>query len=227
MNRYMEILLRVPLFKGVAVNQLEELLVCLEATAHLYHKNETIFFPGDPVRSIGIVCTGAVQVAREDFTGNRTILALLGAGELFGEAFVCSGADTYPVIVTAVELSEVIMIDYRKIITTCPTVCSHHALMIENMMWVLAQKNILLNRKIEVLSARGTRKKLITYLAGQAQMAGSKQFTLEFDRQQMADYLCVDRSAMSAELSKMQKEGLIAFHKNRFEILRIPEESGE
>ena len=164
--------------------------------------------------------TGNVHVIQEDFWGNRTILANIEPGELFGEAFSCAGLDKLPVSVLAVQDSEVLMIDYRKIITTCSSSCVFHTALIHNMLRILADKNVMLTQKMELLTKNTTREKLLAYLSLQAQQAGSTKFNIPFNRQGLADYLSVDRSAMSAELSKMQKDGVLVYKKNRFELLQ-------
>ncbi|MDL2264322.1 Crp/Fnr family transcriptional regulator [Synergistaceae bacterium OttesenSCG-928-I11] len=211
---------RVPLFADIARADLPAMLDCLGAAARAYGKGETVFLAGDAASRIGLVCDGAAQVVREDVFGNRTILTSLGPGELFGETFACARVDHLPVSVVAMSPSEILLLDYRRIVTTCPSSCTFHARLIENMLGILAEKNLMLNRKIEALSARSTRGKLTAYLAAQAERNGSRAFSIPFNRQELADYLAVERSAMSAELGKMRDEGLIRFHRNEFELLK-------
>lgn len=155
---------------------------------------------------------------REDIFGNRAILTALMPGQLFGETFACAGVEILPVSVIAVSDCKILLLDYRRIITTCPTACVFHSRLIENMLKILAGKNLVLNQKIEALSARTTREKLLAYLVAQAGVAGSRRFTIPSTRQELADYLSVDRSAMSREMGIMQKEGMIRFKKNCFEL---------
>lgn len=216
---FQDILQRVPLFAGMAGQEISELLGCLSAREKQYHKNEAIFLAGERVTTVGIVLEGAVQVVKEDFLGNRTILAKLAAGELFAEAFSCAGVERLPVSVFAVTPCTVLMIDYRRIITTCTSACSFHGRLIENMLGILAGKNVLLSQKIEVLSRRATRDKLIAFLSAQAQQAGRRTFTIPFNRQELADYLCVDRSAMSSELGRLRDEGILEFDRSSFRLL--------
>lgn len=219
MKEYLEVIEHVPLFRGVNQEELLELLYCLTATSRSFSKGEAIFRAGDTAIHVGIVLSGMVQVVKEDFLGNRTILTKLDVGGLFGESFACAKIDKLPVSVFAVAASKILFVDYRRIITTCSASCVFHHRLVENMLGILAGKNVMLNQKIEVLSKRATRDKLIAYLSAQAQAAGSRSFIIPFDRQELADYLCVDRSAMSAELCRLRDEGLLSFHRSRFEIL--------
>lgn len=209
-----------PLFMGIKDTQIDTLLKCLSATQRLYKKDSFIFRADSKVSSVGIVLTGGVYVIQEDYWGNRTILAQFKPGGLFGEAFSCSKSDKLPVSVISSEKSEIMLIDYRKIITTCTSSCSFHTQLIKNMLHILAEKNIMLTRKMEFLSKRTTREKLLSFLSHQAMQTKSSIVEVPFNRQELADYLCVDRSALSRELSIMHHEGLLRYNKNRFELLR-------
>lgn len=210
---------KCPLFADITENELCSLLGCLSAVRRSYEKNSFIFKTKDRVSSIGIVVSGSVHIAQEDFWGNRTILANISEAGLFGEAFSCAETDTLPVSVIAAEASEILFIGYRKIITTCSNTCVFHAKLIKNMMRILARKNIMLMQKIEFISKRTTREKLLSYLSEQAINNKSGAFFIPFNRQELADYLCVDRSALSREMGIMQNEGLLRFNKNYFELL--------
>lgn len=214
-----EFLQKVPLFAGISAPDLPALMACLSATVRSYEKDETIFMAGQPATSVGIVISGSAHVLNEDFMGNRTIIAALGEGELFGESMACAHVERLPVSVVATEKCRAMLIDYRRIVSTCPSSCSFHNRLIANMLTIVASKNVILNQKVEIISRRSTREKLIAYLSAQAQRAGSNSFTIPFRRQDLADFLCVERSAMSAALSKLQKEGMIKTSKNKFELL--------
>lgn len=209
-----------PLFAGIETDKLHSLLDCLAAVKRVYRKDEFIFMAGDQATSVGIVLSGSVRVLQEDFWGHRGILAHIEPGGLFGEAFSCAEKDALPVSVIASEASEVLLVDYRRIVTTCSSACIFHTLLIMNMLRILAEKNILLTRKIEHLSKRTTRDKLLSFLSAQAVFAKSNAVEIPFNRQELADFLCVDRSALSRELGAMQSEGLINYDKNSFELIR-------
>jgi CRP-like cAMP-binding protein len=190
---------------------------CLSARKKFYQKGEIILLSGNTVNFVGLVLSGSVQIIKDDDDGRVNIIAELGASELFGETFACAGIDHSPVTVIAAENSEILLMNYRKIITTCKSSCSFHAKLIENMLNLIARKNLMLNQKIEVLSHRSTREKLLCFF--NLHRGAAKRFTIPFNREELAQYICVDRSAMSAELSRMRDEGLIKFDKNDFEML--------
>jgi CRP-like cAMP-binding protein len=207
-----------PLFLGIDGAELHTLLDCLSASKKRYKKGGFIFRAEENVTSVGVVLSGSVHVIQEDFWGNRTILARIGPGGLFGEAFSCAEVDKLPVSVMAAESAEILFIDYKRIVTTCSSSCSFHTGLIKNMMHILARKNVLLTQKIEFVTQRTTKDKLLAYLSAQARQAASDTFEIPFSRQELADYLSVDRSAMSNELCKMRDEGILRFHKNHFEL---------
>jgi CRP-like cAMP-binding protein len=204
---------------GIEGSERQSLMGCLQAVKRRAKKGEMVFSAGDSP-AVGLLQTGAVQVIAEDPLGNRTIIGRMEAGDLFGEAFACAGAAKIPFSVEAATDSEYLLIDVKKILVTCPTACPFHSKLIENLMAILARKNILLGSKIRHLSRRSTREKLLSYLSEQAREAGSGSFSIPFNRQDLADYLCVDRSAMSAELSRLKAEGVLDYDKNNFTFLR-------
>lgn len=220
MEKYFEIIKKCPLFLDIEEKELDELLKCLLAYTKQFRNNDFIFSVGQPVSHIGIVLSGKVHVIQEDFWGNRTILAQIGSRGLFGEAFSSAGIEKMPVSVVATSDCEILFIDYKRIITTCSAACVFHTGLIKNMMKILAAKNIMLTQKMEFVTRKTTREKLIAFLSAQAQKSASSKFVIPFNRQQLADYLSVDRSAMSNELSKMKDQGIIIYHKNEFELLK-------
>ena len=151
---------------------------------------------------------------------NITILAKLTVSEIFGEVFACAEIFHSPVTIQAIEQTEVLFIDYSRIFTSCTNACHFHAQLIKNMLKLMAQKNLMLNQKIEILSKRTTRDKLLCFF--DFQRGAANEFSIPFNREEMANYLCVDRSAMSNELCKMRDDGLIKFNRNTFEIIYIP-----
>ncbi len=206
-----------PLFSGIAFSDFERMLNCLSAKTADYMKGDVILLSGDTVNFVGLVLSGSVQVIKEDMDGRITILTELGVSELFGEVFACADIAQSPVTVLAAESTEILRMDYKKIITSCTSACPFHAKLIENMLKLVARKNLMLNQKIEILSKRTTREKLLAYFDMQRGMA--KKFTIPYNREELAHYLCVDRSAMSNELCKMRDEGMLRFQKSAFELL--------
>lgn len=218
MGKNLDVLTECPLFAGINKSELEALLNCLSATERKYERNGYIFLAGEIVTSMGIVLSGSVHIIREDFWGTRKILAHIESGGLFGESFSCAEIKKLPVSVLAAEVSDILLVDYRKIIMTCPSACAFHTGLIQNMLRILAKKNVLLTQKIEFITQHTTRGKLLSYLSAQARQSRSNSFTIPFNRQELADYLSVDRSALSNELSKMRNDGILTFHKNRFQL---------
>lgn len=216
---YPDILASVDLFLGIEKSDLEPLLSCLSAKQAHYEKGSAVFHSGEPTDSFGIVLSGQVQVVQDDYYGNRSILAKIGPGNLFGESFACADNKTLPVSVMATTESELLFIDCRRLAAPCQKACGFHSRLIQNMLDIVARKNIALTQKIEFISKRSTREKLLSYLSSEAQKSGSSRFCIPFDRQELADYLSVERSAMSAVLSKLRKEGVLNFHRDEFELL--------
>lgn len=219
MKNYFDVLKRVNLFSGVDEADFPRILNCLAAKVSHYEKGQTVFFTGESIDRFGIVLSGQVQVVHDDYYGNRSILAEVETGSLVGESFACARIKSLPVSVIAATESDILFIDCTKLTSTCPHACSFHNRLIQNMLQIVSMKNIILTRKIEITSKRTTREKLMAYLSAQAKKAGCSRFTIPFNRQELADYLSVERSAMSAELSKLRKDGVINFHKNEFELL--------
>lgn len=219
MKEYLDVLKTVSLFFGIEEPDLMGLLSCLCAKVMRFEKDEIIFLSGGQIKSFGIVLCGYVQVIREDFYGNRHIIANIGAGESFGESFACADEKSLTVSVVAAAQSDILFIDCGRLSSPCGKACAFHGRLIHNMLNIVAQKNIALTQKIEHISQRTTREKLLAYLSSQAQKAQSNRFAIPFDRQELADYLSVDRSAMSAELSKLRLEGVLNYDKNKFELL--------
>lgn len=219
MKKYLNILKKSPLFNEISENDLESMLTCLSATIKKYKKNEIIYMTGDRLDKVGVVVEGNVHIVKEDILGNRNIIAHMHEGQLFGEAFACAEVDNLPVSVISNSNCIIIFIDYKKVIYTCNNSCVFHHKLLENMLGILARKNILLSNKIEHISKRTTREKALSYLFTQVQQQGKNTFKIPFNRQELADYLSVDRSALSTELGKLRDEGIIEFDRNEFKIL--------
>lgn len=212
-----------PLFDGIAASELTGLLHCLDSRPKSYVKGDVILPEGSPAQDVGILVAGQVQLIRTDYDGNRSIMMHINPGQLFAESFACAKADRLPVSVVATEDCEVLLLECRRLLTTCSHACAFHARVIFNLLQIVAEKNLSLHRKAIITARRTTRDKLLTYLLLQAKEAGSKNFTIPFDRQALADYLEVDRSGLSAEMSKLKKEGVLDYYKNSFRLLCVPE----
>lgn len=219
MKKYLNVLRRCPLFYGIEQDDLLKMLDCLGAKTAAFEKKYTIFAQGKPVRHIGIMLAGSAQVVLVDFYGNRSIISGISPSEVFGEAFACAQEQSLPQEIIASEDCEVMLLDSRHILHTCSNSCGFHHQLIFNLMKDLATKNIRFHQKIEITSKRTTREKLMAYLMFEAKRAGSSSFDIAFDRQELADYLQVDRSGLSAEISRMRREGIIECSRNHFELL--------
>jgi len=206
-----------PLFNGITADDFERVFCCLSARAVRYEKGEIIVLAGDHVTFVGVILSGEIKIIKEDKRGYISMLTELSEIEMFGEILTCADIKQYPVTIEAKRDTEILLIENEKIITTCSTSCFFHKMLIENMMRHIARKNFAQNRKIEILSKRTIREKLMCFF--DLHREGAKCFTVPYNREGMAHYLCVDRSAMSNELCKMRKEGLLTFRKNRFTLL--------
>lgn len=216
MKEMLSVLRTSGIFSGISEEETEKMLHCLEVRPETFQKDEYILLAGDRVEAFGLVITGKVLIIQEDFWGNRNILAAVGEGQCFAEAFACSPGALLNVSVMAQTNVQVLFLSVKRILTTCPSTCSHHSRMIRNLLSELAEKNLRLNEKITHLGQRSRRAKILSYLSAEAQRHGSAEFDIAFSRQQLADYLSVDRSGLSMELSRMQEEGLLEYRKNHF-----------
>ncbi len=216
MKEMLSVLRTSGIFSGIFEEETEKMLHCLEMRPETFQKDEYILRAGDRVEAFGVVITGKVMIIQEDFWGNRNILAAVGAGHCFAETFACSPGAVLNVSVMAQTNVQVLFLSVKRILTTCPSTCSHHSRMIRNLLSELAEKNLRLNEKITHLGQRSRRAKILSYLSAEAQRHGSAEFDIAFSRQQLADYLSVDRSGLSMELSRMQEEGLLEYRKNHF-----------
>ena len=215
------ILTECALFHGLREAQIREMLPCLSARQSRFRRGQFLLRAGDRVAFAGILLSGEAEVLQEDFWGNRNLLAAVGPGDLFAEAFACAHAVS-PVSVLCKTDGSVLYLNVRAVFSPCEKACAQHKALSQNLIRVLAEKNMQLNEKAGFLSQRTTREKLLAYLSAQARRAGSASFRIPFDRQQLADFLSVNRSAMSSVLSRMQREGLLCSDRSSF-TLRQPE----
>ena len=216
-------LLCCPLFDGIAASELTGMLTCLGSRQKSYIKGDVILPEGSPAQEVGILVKGQVHLIRTDYDGNRSIMMHINPGQLFAESFACAKAKRLPVSVVASEDCEVLLLECRRLLTTCSHACAFHGRVIFNLLQIVADKNLSLHRKALITAKRTTREKLLTYLILQAKEAGGASFTIPFDRQELADYLEVDRTGLSAEMSKLKKEGVLDYYKNSFRLLCVPE----
>ena len=219
MKQNLKVLMMTSLFQDVSENDLEAMLSCLGAAERKYRKNDVILLAGTKVTSVGIMVEGHAQITRDDAEGNRAILSELEKADLFAEAYVAAGSMEIPVTVIATTDCRIVWIPFSKIVGMCSTACDFHRTLVQNMMRVIAMKNIMMNEKMRILSCKTTKEKLITYLSDYSERVGKNKFKIPFTRNELADFLSVDRSAMSRELSRLRDEGFLNYHKNEFELL--------
>lgn len=218
MKKYIEILKRTQLFSGVTDTEISAMLSCLQAKLLTFQKGDYVFREGERIDNITVLVKGKLLVQHDDFWGNRNIVNVIRVGEMFGEAYVAPESGNLLNDVIAEEDSAVIFFDVRRILTVCSTACRFHSMVIQNLFFAISEKNRKLVQKIGHMSKRSTRAKLLSYLSEEAKRQNSSHFTIPFTRQQLADFLCVDRSAMSNELCKMRDEELLQFDKNQFTL---------
>lgn len=215
---------QTPLFQGNTEEETERVLSCLKAREKRYRKDEIIFYAGDPTTSMGLVLSGSVFIEKVDIWGNRSILDRIEKGQIFAETYACIPNEKLMVDVAAAEDTDVLFLNAEKLLCVCSASCGFHQRLIRNLLSISVQKNLNLSRRIFYTSSKSTRERLLAYLSYQAVQNRSREFDIPYNRQQLADYLNVDRSAMSAELGRMQKDGLIQTSRNHFCLLVSEEE---
>lgn len=207
------------LFQGTKAEDIKAMLTCLCAETRHFEKGTLIYSAGTTVSSMGMVLSGSAQIISDDLWGNRSILDNIAPGRVFAETYASLPAEPLMVSVLAAESCEILFLNAAKITQTCPGACPHHMALIRNLLRISSQKNLNLSRRIFHTAPKSIRGRLLSYLSFQAASCGSREFNIPFNRQQLADYLSVDRSALSNELSKMQRDGLITVDKNHFCLL--------
>lgn len=210
MKKYIKILLKSKLFFAFSEERAEKIIETLSPNIKHYKKNEYIFNTGDKITCMGVMLDGSANIIKEDFWGNSTILSNLSAEQIFGEAFACSDSQKIGVSVLATADSTIMFFDIKSII---------NSELNKNLISVLAQKNVMLNRKIEYIANRKLRDKILSYLSDVSKAKGTSEFDIPFNRQGLADFLVADRSALSNELCKLRDEGILQFNKNHFKLL--------
>lgn len=211
-------LINTPLFHGMNRDEVKSILGCMGAREEKYQKDEVIFRAGSSISEVGLVLHGSVNIVVTFYWGGSHIFGHVEQGSVFGENYAAIPGKELICDIVACEDSEILFLGMRNLLTTCRNGCSFHHRIIQNMLRISAQKNLNLSTRMMHIAPKSLRERLLSYLSEQATEHGSVHFTIPFDRQQLADYLGVDRSAMSNELSKMRRDGLITYHKSDFTL---------
>lgn len=221
MEKYLHVLQKTKLFAGISEDELGAMLGCLGAVAKHFAKGDFVLRQGELVSQLMILVEGKLHIRRDDYWGSRSIVSAIIPSEMFGEAYLAPGSGAIMNDVVAVEDSTVVFCDVNRLITVCSSACRFHTLTVRNLMFALSEKNRQLVSRLGIATRRSTREKLVAYLSEQAKKQGQSTFDIPFNRQQLADFLSVDRSAMSGELCRMRDEGMLRFDKNHFELLEL------
>ena len=225
MKEFFPVLHTAALFSGISDDELAAMLSCLGARIDTFPKGSRLLRAGDAVDEVGLVLAGSALIVQEDIWGNRNILSKSGPGQTFAEVFACAPGAVLNVSVEAESAVTVMFLHIKRVLSMCPSACSHHNRIIRNLLSELAEKNLRLNEKLTHMGQRTTRAKLLSYFSAESQRRDSYEFDIPFSRQQLADYLGVERSGLSMELGKMRDESLLDFHKSHF-LLQAPETDG-
>jgi len=219
LKEYISLLQTVSLFKGIEASELEVLLSCIGAKAVSVKRGGIILPAGEKPKFVGIVITGLVHIVQEDYDGNRTLISAATPGDLFAEAICCAGIAESPVTVLANADTKILSIYFSNILQTCPHSCSFHTQLIGNMLGIIANKALMLQDRMEIVGIKSVRGKVLRYLETLSAKQG-RRVTIPFNREELAEFLFVERSALSHELSRMRDDGLIEYRKNVFTLCK-------
>ena len=220
MKDFLSVIRSSQLFSGVMETEITAVLTCLDAKKTSFQKEAYLMHTGDTAEAIGLVLSGSVLIVQEDIWGNRHILSKAGPGQTFAAAFACAPGAVLNVSVVAQTPVTVMFLNVRRVLTVCPSACVHHSRIIRNLLGELAEKNLRFGEKLTHMGQRTTRAKIMSYLSAEAQRLGTCEFDIPFSRQQLADYLGVERSGLSLELGRMKMDGVLEYRKSHF-LLRI------
>lgn len=222
MEKYLFVLKSCPFFSGMTESEILSVLHCVDAKLEKRRREEYVFTAGESTRVMGLVLSGSVLIIQEDLWGHRNIMAKIMPGDFFGEAYAATPGSVLNISVVVNEDAEILLLNITRLLSVCPTACTHHNRLIRNLVSVLANKVLLFNNKITHMSKRSTRDKLLSFLSSESIRQGKLSFDIPYDRQQLADFLCVERAAMSVELGKLRKEGFLETEKNHFVLFKPP-----
>lgn len=213
--------IKYPLFKDIKQKDILKIGDCFGLQEKEYSKGEYIWHAGDEAIYLGVVTNGQINIIRDDILGNRTIISNINKGHTFGEAYAISKISEYPVSIKAATDTNVLLINIDKLTTPCPMSCGFHNQLIKNLLWIIARKNIKLSSRIECITKKTIKQKVVFYLLDEMKMSGQEKVFIPFNRRELSDYLNVNRSALSRVLSTLKDEGIITYSKNEFKILNM------
>lgn len=217
-TRWLETITKCALFEGIATEELLGVLQCMNLNINEYKKGDYLTSAGRDFTQIGVILSGTVALTKETASGNRVIIVLLGAGEMFGEMAAYAGKKAWPMTVIAQTNCTVMFFSQDKIIGCCERVCPSHKKLIMNMLKIVSNRALMLNKKVEYLSIKSLRGKISTYLLEEYHKTGKNTFQLDLNRNELADFINVSRPSLSRELCKMRDEGIIDFHSTAVKI---------
>lgn len=208
---------KTPLFIGCSEEEIEHMLICLKHSVRQYKKGEYVYNAGDIVKDVCVVLAGSVQIENIDVLGNKSILGIADKGEIFAESYACIPNQPMLVDVLTREECEILFVNVPALFAESNS-CGHGAKLIQNLLRISSRKNLNLSMRIFHSAPKTIRARLYSYFSEQISLQGSSDIRIPLDRQQLADYLGVDRTALSKELGRMRDEGLLTFRKNEFHI---------
>lgn len=220
MKDFLSVIRASQLFSGISEDELTAMFTCLDTRQTNFPKDTFLMRVGNTADSIGLLLEGSALIIQEDIWGNRNILSKAGPGQTFAAAYACAPGSVLNVSVVAETPVTAMFLNVGRVLNVCPSACSHHSRIIRNLLGELAEKNLRFSEKLTHMGQRTTRAKLMSYFSAEAQRLGKYEFDIPFSRQQLADYLAVERSGLSLELGKMKNDGLLDFHKNHF-VLKV------
>ncbi|HCJ58015.1 MAG TPA: transcriptional regulator, partial [Clostridiaceae bacterium] len=209
------------LFRGIELEELSSMLMCLKPKVEKYNKNEFIKIAGDEYEGLGIILSGSAAITKENSIGDRVIITVVKSGDMFGEMAAFSDQKKWPATVIAQEASQVMFMSSDIILGECPKLCRGHRFLIMNMLKIVSDKALLLNKKLDYLSIKSIRGRISSLLIDHYNKIGTLSFMMSLNRNEMADFLNVSRPALSRELCKLRDEGVLDFYKSSVVIKDI------
>lgn len=196
------------IFSSISAQDLAQMMDCFGGHEEHFTVGQTVMQYRDGLRQIGILLSGEAQLVRYDYDGNCSILETLEEDSVFGELFALPMAEDEFSVECTKDCS-VLFLDYERMMTRCKRGCKCHDILVRNMLELVSRKVQRLSQRLEVLSQRTIRGKVLCYFGMLSRRENSKSFTLPFSMSSLVDYLCVDRSAMLREMKKLRTEGVL------------------